>query len=521
MIDRRLLLALGAALVASCATAPAPRPAEYRAFMVETYNTSLATPADVERLVDTAARANANALFVQVRRRGDSWYLHSLEPQVELPSPLTFDPLAELIAKAHARNIEIHAWAIAASISRDDPALALPRDPRHVFLRHVWDASSGAPFSGSEQWATRSLPDGLRFGMEWYLDFGHPDAAAYTVDVLEQLVRHYEIDGLYLDRVSYPEAPIDRPRGEPYGVNVGYNATSVERFNRRHGRSGNPRSNDPLWSDWRREQVTNFMRRVYLTAKSARPDVIVSTGLLAYGAGPAASGGFEKTESYGRMFQDWKRWAEEGIIDVLVPLTFKREHVAREAAQHAEWTTFAVATAAAHRRLVISGIAAHLNSIEGSLRQARRARAAGASGVVFYSLANTNAAVSSNPYSRDDEGGPSEMRDGAVFFAALTEMNGPFEDETLDALWSGTAAAPVVPARSTHLAGIFPGHDGTEVTLEIEGAVRKVRTDGGGFFGFTDVPSGTHRIRAGETTCRVIVQAGRVTRVTLPCPAGL
>ena len=47
--------------------------AEYRAYWVETFNTPLGTSAQIDRVVDAAVASNANALFVQVRRRGDSW----------------------------------------------------------------------------------------------------------------------------------------------------------------------------------------------------------------------------------------------------------------------------------------------------------------------------------------------------------------------------------------------------------------------------------------------------------------
>jgi uncharacterized lipoprotein YddW (UPF0748 family) len=50
---------------------------EYRAFWVDTFNTNLNNHTDVVNMVNNAKAAKANALFVQVRRRGDSWYLNS------------------------------------------------------------------------------------------------------------------------------------------------------------------------------------------------------------------------------------------------------------------------------------------------------------------------------------------------------------------------------------------------------------------------------------------------------------
>src|SRR5438105_14895349 len=101
--------------------------AQYRAFWIETFRTPLATHEDIERVIDAAVASNANALFVQVRRRGDSWYLDTAEPLTETPGvgepdprgSWTFDPFAYLISEAHQRGIEVHAVVVVGSVHRD------------------------------------------------------------------------------------------------------------------------------------------------------------------------------------------------------------------------------------------------------------------------------------------------------------------------------------------------------------------------------------------------------------------
>src|SRR5205085_10853362 len=114
------------AIVAWAAAGRAQARPEYRAYWVETFRTSLATKLDVQRVVDAAVQSNANALFVEVRRRGDSWYLDSAEPLTEGPGVgepdadghWTFDPLRYLIEQAHARAIEVHAFVIIGAVAR-------------------------------------------------------------------------------------------------------------------------------------------------------------------------------------------------------------------------------------------------------------------------------------------------------------------------------------------------------------------------------------------------------------------
>lgn len=424
--------------------------AEYRAYWVDTFNTPLAAQADVDRIVDAAGRSNANAVFAQVRRRGDSFYLDSKEPPTEAPGLGGFDPLRALIEQAHARGIEVHAFTIVTAVYNADPAARLPADPNHVFLKHIWDRETNAPYTDSRQWATRAAShnrtgttyEGQRFASEWYIDLGHPDAAAYTIEVLAHLAARYDVDGIHLDRIRYPEAPIDRPSGEPPGMNVGYNATSVARFNERYGRFGEPKSNDPQWDDWRREQVTTFVRNLYVRLKQIRRTIRVSAALITFGAGPAASGSFAGTEPYWRVFQDWERWAREGILDILVPMIYRREHTPSQAAQFDDWVRFSADTAQSTNRLVIAGVAAYLNGIEGTLRQTRRARAAGADGIIFYSFANPSDALTSNPFSLPAPGLPTPLRSLEEFITGLT--GGGFELPTLEPVFATQAEPPPI-----------------------------------------------------------------------------
>src|SRR4051812_8787775 len=53
---------------------------QYRDIWIDTFNSNLNNHNDILAAVNNAVAAHANAIFAQVRRRGDSWYLNSLEP---------------------------------------------------------------------------------------------------------------------------------------------------------------------------------------------------------------------------------------------------------------------------------------------------------------------------------------------------------------------------------------------------------------------------------------------------------
>src|SRR3954468_13828129 len=175
-------------LLLAAATARADDRPEYRAYWVDTFRTPFATKVDVERIVEAAVESNANALFVQVRRRGDAWYLDAAEPLAEAMDG-TFDPLRALLDAAHARGIQVHAFVIVGAVFHGNPNSGpLPRDPNHIFLQHFWDAKAKRPYRGARQWGTKTSKGRYQFGPDWYIDLGHPAAAAYTADVLLHLV---------------------------------------------------------------------------------------------------------------------------------------------------------------------------------------------------------------------------------------------------------------------------------------------------------------------------------------------
>src|SRR5262245_34398896 len=194
----------------------------YLAFWVDTFNSALTNYDYIVPILTNAQMARANAIVAQVRRRGDSWYLDSLEPLPDfIPIAPGFDPLRDLITEAHAHGIEVHAFVIIGAIWNKNPTFAPtatlgpPTNPKHIFNLHGgYDPITMQVIPGPNNWLTRTLlPDGTggvtfqghRIGSEFWMDPGHPDAAAYTVNALMHLVRNYDIDGLHLDRIRYPE----------------------------------------------------------------------------------------------------------------------------------------------------------------------------------------------------------------------------------------------------------------------------------------------------------------------------
>jgi uncharacterized lipoprotein YddW (UPF0748 family) len=483
---------LGASVIASGVAADTDvvvmDPPELRAVWVDAFHDGFKTREQVDRLVTWAREANLNALFVQVRRRGDAYYLKSMEPRAEDPDLAPdFDPLQYLIDRARQgpQKLQVHAWLATLPIwhKRDE----MPRAPSHVINRYGLDVplentwlmlrDDGKAWAGDDASGT------------YYLDPGHPDAARHTAEVSRDLLRHYDVDGIHLDQVRYYEGDARR---------WGYNPTSVERFNQRNGREplSQPSATDPAWLAWRREQVTALVRRIYLEAKAVRPNIVVSAAVVTWGIGPTEKEGWERMPAYASVFQDWRAWLREGIVDYLLPMDYYRE-VDPHAEWFDNWTRWQIANPG--QRGVVIGVAGYLNEAGSALAQLTRARALGPLGVAVYSYAVPT---------RDLEHG--SIEDRAAFAARLR------------ILFPRPADAPALAWQIGMTTGSLlvevPGRENVLVQLEGEPARRTWRTDGMGVAGGVDVPPGRYLLsvlapEVDATPIEVRIEAGRTLTV--------
>jgi len=334
-------------------------PPQYRGLWADAFHEGFKSQAQADRLLEDARRANVNALFVQVRKRGDAYYNDGLEPRAsDILGPARFDPLAYLIRRAHSANprIEVNAWVNTFYVGSSS----------NVYTRHA------------AEWGNRT-DSGLTGP---YLDPGNPDASAYTREVLTHLARAYDVDGLHLDFIRYPE-----------GGNWGYTPTAVARFNAAAGRSGTPPPDDAAWSQWRRQQVSGFVSGLQNDLLAVKPRLKLSAALIPWGAGPAEAGGFAGSRAYSEVFQDWQGWLRDGAIDLAVVMNYDQEWSRLGGKWFDQWTEFEKDNQYGRKTLI--GVGAYFNYPEDTLGQIRRALAPSArgnhaAGVAIYSYASTS-----------------------------------------------------------------------------------------------------------------------------------
>lgn len=518
------LFGVAAVLLAALSSLPvrAAEQPEFRAYWVDAFGPGIFNAAEIDKLIADVKAANMNAIVAQVGRRGDCFCNNASMPRTEAAiAPAPFDPLQTLIEKAHAQGIEVHAWIITTSIWNS--AIA-PKDPSHVFNTH------GPSRTGADNWLMMRNDGAYRAGADYLLDPGHPDAADYIVRMYTSVVEHYDVDGINFDRVRYPDTS-----GAP---TWGYNPTSVARFQAATGRSDVPAPTDPQWMQWRRDQVTNIVRRVYLETYAINPDIRVSADTITYGYGPqdASVGGYENTRTYREVLQDWRGWMQEGILDQNIPMNYKREFCAApnlsqpgcfnldQRLAYEQWNDFAKDHQ--YNRHVAIGAAIYLNYIDGSIAQVRKALAPSSNG-------NPSHGWVGYAYRTPDALTNTGQRAGDISRAELTRaLTQPSEyDPITPPVFAAPASVPEMTWKTQpttgHVLGRVTTPDGTpfdQVTVELRNAetdalVATRLTDGSGVFGFVDLQPGRYKAlvdnaRAkGQRVIVFTVRAGEVTTV--------
>ncbi|MCC2593761.1 family 10 glycosylhydrolase [Tessaracoccus sp. OS52] len=392
---KKFLVLLFAAVLAASGFQPLPAaaapPPQWRSLWVDAFNPGLNSPSEISRVVAEAKAANLNSLFVQTVRRFDCFCNRSSYPRsASIGTPAPFDPLAEMIRQGHAAGLRVHAWVNVGTLWNSTTA---PPSSSHVYNTH------GPTATGANRWLDRRYDGTERVNSNVYVDLGNPAAVDYIVAGVNSIVRNYDVDGVNLDYIRYPDRS-----GTVAGNDWGYSDTSMQRYRAATGTTGRPTPSDSRFSQWRRDQVTGVVRRISQGINGTDPSVVLSVNGISYGYGPSASLSWEATAPYAEVLQDWYGWTRAGLIDAVALMNYKRQHDSAQAAMFASWNQFLVRVRNATDRQMISGAALYLNTRPNSIRQAQAITSLGLGWSGFsYANASQAAAASTSLAVKTDE----------------------------------------------------------------------------------------------------------------------
>ncbi len=261
----------------------AARADEFRGIFADAFNPGFKNHEEVVRMVGAVKEANLNALFVQVRARGDVFYDSSIEPKSADIAP-DYDALKDVISEGHAAGLKVYAWVNTYRVAK---SAYDPLTPDHPRAKHI-------------EWLMSDIDGDTIFGEEMSLDPGVPAVQDYITSIVREIAARYDVDGIHLDALAYPS------------YLGGYNPTSVELYNRSVGKSGTPLGPTQAWCDWRANQITNLVKRIKTEVSAVKPGVTLSANVL----------NFEPMVAKMTWLQEWDKWMREKHLDFVVPLLY-------------------------------------------------------------------------------------------------------------------------------------------------------------------------------------------------------
>lgn len=253
--------------------------------------TTAQAQAELLAILDRSVALHLNAVLLQVRPAADALYASKLEPwseyltgaQGRAPVPY-WDPLEFAVKEAHARGLELHAWFNPYRARNDDARSPLARS--HIARTHpAWVKTYG--------------------GFLW-MDPGEESVRKRTLDVVLDVVKRYDIDGVHIDDYFYPYRVNDK-RGRVVSFP---DLTSWTRYTK----SGGKLSRD----DWRRRNVNLLVEALYRGIHKEKP--WVKFGISPFGIWrPGFPEQVRGLDAYVELYADSRKWLNEGWLDYFSP----------------------------------------------------------------------------------------------------------------------------------------------------------------------------------------------------------
>lgn len=272
----------------------------------------------VDNLIAQCKKAKINEIYLQVFQSGSAYYdsrIIDKSKYDQMVKAAGMDTLDLLLREAQENNIKVFAWINVLSLGKNDQADILKKFGSSVLTRDQYLRLS-KPESNTELDKYYLREDQI------FLEPGDPRIEEYILTIINEIINRYPlISGVHLDYLRYPSPVpfVPGSRFKNFGLTYGYGAKSIERFRDKTGLNVLETLNNEdeylAWDNWKRQQVTDLLRKISSLVKVKSADLLVSCAVI-----PLTE------RAYSNAFQDWSAWLEDGLIDYAVLMDYTKDN---------------------------------------------------------------------------------------------------------------------------------------------------------------------------------------------------
>ncbi len=222
-----------------------------------------------------------NTIYVHASAFTDAYYDSKIYPTSQyatgtIDGSLSFDPLKIFVEKAKENKIKIEAWI----------------NPFRSFTKEQMSTVSNNYLI--KQWVNEKSRNIIFYGDRYYLNPAYKDVQEMILEVVEELVKNYDLDGIHMDDYFYPDM-------------VGTDFDSIEY---------KASKTDKTLSDWRRSNINTLIENISIKIKKINKKCNFSI---------SPAGNIEYTTN--TIYGDVATWIKNEWVDTIVPqIYFGFEH---------------------------------------------------------------------------------------------------------------------------------------------------------------------------------------------------
>ena len=272
----------------------------------------------VASLISQCKKAKINDIYLQIFQSGNAYYDSKIcdkSKYDQMVKAAGLDTLDLLLREAQENNINVFAWVNVLSLGSNDKANILAKYGNSILTRDQYQRPSKT--ASNLEIDKYYLKEDMLF-----LEPGDPKVEEYMLTIVNEIINRYPLlSGIHLDYVRYPSPVpfVPGTRFNKFGLTYGYGPVNVERFREKTGLNCLDTLNNEdeylAWDNWKRQQVTNLVRKISSLVKVKSPGLLVSCAVI-----PVTE------RAYSNAFSDWSNWLEEGIIDYVVLMSYSKDN---------------------------------------------------------------------------------------------------------------------------------------------------------------------------------------------------